>query len=53
MSDTAATSHTLVPANKASCEDLAAVIGTRGTPSRCQCQWFKVRHKDWRSVPRS
>jgi len=41
-----------VPANRASPEDLAAVFGTRGDAYRCQCQWFKIRHADWRSVPR-
>ena len=42
----------IVPANRASPEDLAAVFGSRGDPSRCQCQWFKIRRADWRSVPR-
>ena len=41
----------VVPANEASWDDLSAVFGTRGDPSRCQCQWFKIRHRDWRSVP--
>jgi GNAT superfamily N-acetyltransferase len=42
----------IVPANAAAPEDLAAIFGARGDPARCQCQWFKVRHADWRSVPR-
>lgn len=41
---------TVRPANEASCEDLGAVLGTRGYASRCQCQWFKVRDKDFQSV---
>ncbi|MHA6668380.1 GNAT family N-acetyltransferase [Homoserinimonas sp. A447] len=41
----------VVPANQASWDDLQAVFGTRGTPSTCQCQWFKISHADWRSVP--
>lgn len=41
----------VVPANQASCADLQMVFGTRGDPSRCQCQSFKIRDKDWRSVP--
>ncbi|HKN56344.1 MAG TPA: GNAT family N-acetyltransferase [Amycolatopsis sp.] len=41
----------VVPANKASWRDLQAVFGERGNPSWCQCQWFKVRGKDWHSVP--
>lgn len=42
---------TVVPANEASWNDLQAVFGRRGYPSTCQCQWFKVRHSDWRSIP--
>jgi GNAT superfamily N-acetyltransferase len=41
----------VVPANEASWEDLQAVFGTRGDPARCQCQWFKIPNRDWRSVP--
>lgn len=42
---------TVVPANKASWEDLQTVLGERGDPARCQCQWFKIRDMEWRSVP--
>jgi GNAT superfamily N-acetyltransferase len=42
---------TIVPANEVSWEDLQAVFGTRGDPSRCQCQWYKIRDMEWRSVP--
>jgi GNAT superfamily N-acetyltransferase len=42
---------TVVPANEASWEDLQAVFGTRGDPARCQCQWYKIPERDWRSVP--
>jgi GNAT superfamily N-acetyltransferase len=41
----------VVPANEASWDDLRAIFGQRGEPARCQCQWFKVRDKDWASVP--
>lgn len=41
----------VVPANEASWEDLQAVLGTRGDPSRCQCQGYKIRDMEWRSVP--
>jgi GNAT superfamily N-acetyltransferase len=41
----------VVPANEASWEELRAVFGTRGDPSRCQCQYFKIPHSEWRSVP--
>ena len=41
----------VVPANEASWDDLQAVFGTRGDASRCQCQRFKIRDFQWRSVP--
>jgi GNAT superfamily N-acetyltransferase len=37
---------TIVPANEASWEDLQAVLGS-GYPSRCQCQRFKNRGREW------
>jgi GNAT superfamily N-acetyltransferase len=43
----------IVPANEASWEDIQTVFGTRGDPSRCQCQRFKMRPgESWRSVGR-
>ncbi|NES16563.1 MULTISPECIES: GNAT family N-acetyltransferase [Micromonospora] len=42
---------TVVPANEASWDDLQAVFGRRGEAARCQCQWFKVRDRDWKSLP--
>ena len=42
----------VVPANEASWEDLQTVMGTRGDAASCQCQFFKIRDKDWRGVPR-
>ena len=52
MTGTAAMSEvTIVPANEASWEDLQVVLGTRGDPSRCQCQWYKFRDREWGSVP--
>jgi GNAT superfamily N-acetyltransferase len=41
----------VVPANEASCEDLQTVFGTRGEAARCQCQYFKLRQRDWGSLP--
>jgi GNAT superfamily N-acetyltransferase len=38
---------TIVPANEASCEDLAAIFSAREA-SRCQCQRFKVLQWIWR-----
>jgi GNAT superfamily N-acetyltransferase len=41
----------IVPANEASWEDLQAVFGTRGDPSRCWCQRFRMAPKEsWASV---
>jgi GNAT superfamily N-acetyltransferase len=38
---------TIIPANEASWDDIAAVFGTTDYPSRCQCQRFKVRGWIW------
>ena len=44
-------SITIVPANEASWEDLQAVFGTRGDPSRCYCQRYKMQPgESWASV---
>ena len=48
----AAVRISIVPANRASREDLAAVFGSRGDPARCQCQWFKLHRAEWRTMPR-
>jgi GNAT superfamily N-acetyltransferase len=41
----------IVPANEASWDDLQAVLGARGDPSKCQCQRYKMRPREsWRSV---
>ena len=52
MTDTAVTSGvTITPANEASWEDLQAVLGMRGDPSRCQCQRYKMQPwESWNSV---
>ena len=39
---------TIVPANRASWDDLAAVFGTADYPSRCLCQRYKVAGWVWR-----
>jgi GNAT superfamily N-acetyltransferase len=42
---------TIVPANETGWDDLRAVFGTRGDPSRCWCQRFKMQPKEsWASV---
>jgi GNAT superfamily N-acetyltransferase len=48
---TAAGAISIVPANEASWDDLQTVFGTRGQAAHCQCQFFKIRDKNWRSVP--
>lgn len=50
-SDAGRPSVTIVPANEASWDDLQTVFGTRGYAASCQCQYFKIFDKDWRSVP--
>jgi GNAT superfamily N-acetyltransferase len=41
----------IVPANEASWEDLQAVFGSRGDPSRCYCQRYKMQPREsWASV---
>ncbi len=43
---------TISPANEASWEDLQAVFGTRGDPSRCFCQRYKMQPgESWASFP--
>jgi GNAT superfamily N-acetyltransferase len=43
---------TIAPANEAAWEDLQAVFGTRGDPSRCFCQRYKMRPGEaWASFP--
>jgi len=39
---------TIVPANHASCDDLAAIFGTTDYPGQCQCQHFKIANRFWR-----
>ena len=36
----------VVPANEASCEDLEAVFGVRGTAASCHCQRYKLRPRE-------
>jgi GNAT superfamily N-acetyltransferase len=41
----------IIPANEASWDDIQSVFGTRGTPSRCWCQRFKMQPgESWASV---
>jgi GNAT superfamily N-acetyltransferase len=42
----------VVPANKASWDDLQAILGTRGYAAACQCQRFKLGHHGWTSATR-
>jgi len=37
---------TIVPADEASCEELQAVFGTRGSAATCQCQRYKLRPRE-------
>jgi GNAT superfamily N-acetyltransferase len=52
MSGAATPRVTIVPANEASWGDLQAVFGTRGDPSRCFCQRYKMAPGEaWASFP--
>ncbi|MGH3493393.1 MAG: GNAT family N-acetyltransferase [Sciscionella sp.] len=33
--------------------DVEVVMGTRGDPSRCWCQWFRMRSAEWRTTTRA
>jgi hypothetical protein len=37
----------VAPATTARWDDVVAVMGTRGDPSRCWCQYFRLRGKQW------
>jgi GNAT superfamily N-acetyltransferase len=51
MTDTATPPVRIVPANEASWEELEAVFGTRGAPSQCHCQRYKMQPREsWASV---
>jgi GNAT superfamily N-acetyltransferase len=42
----------IVPANRAACEDLETLFGTRGPAFTCQCQRYKLRPREaFRSFP--
>jgi hypothetical protein len=47
MADTTTPEYTVVPANEASWEDLQTIFGTRGQASRCQCQRYKLRLREY------
>ena len=51
VTETATPPVTVVPANEVSWEDLQTVFGTRGDPSRCSCQRYKMQPgESWASV---
>jgi GNAT superfamily N-acetyltransferase len=42
----------IVPANRAACEDLQAIFGDRGSAAGCQCQRFKLAPREaFKSYP--
>jgi GNAT superfamily N-acetyltransferase len=41
----------VVDASSERWDDVAVVMGTRGDPSRCWCQWFRLRHRDFAAAP--
>jgi GNAT superfamily N-acetyltransferase len=51
MTEGATPALTIVPANEATWDDLQLAFGTRGDPSRCWCQRYKMQPKEsWASV---
>ena len=45
-------SLSIVPANRAACEDLRTVFGNRGSAAECQCQRFKLAPREaFKSYP--
>lgn len=42
---------TVVPANEASRDELMAVFGRRGEPSKCLCQRMRLPHREWHHMP--
>ena len=52
MADTRETAEVrIIPANEATWEDIQSVFGTRGDPSRCWCQRYKMQPREsWASV---
>lgn len=40
----------VVPATPERWDDVAAVMGTKGDPSRCFCQYFRLRGQAWSSA---
>jgi GNAT superfamily N-acetyltransferase len=40
----------IVPATAAIWDDVVTVFGTKGDPSRCWCQWFRMRNAEWRQA---
>ncbi|WP_267902717.1 GNAT family N-acetyltransferase [Leifsonia sp. AG29] len=43
---------TVAAAGGARWEDVSAVMGTRGDPASCWCQWFKLRRSEWDAASR-
>jgi GNAT superfamily N-acetyltransferase len=51
MGDSTTGEVTIIPANEVSWEDLQVIFGTRGDPSRCWCQRYKMQPgESWASV---
>ena len=50
MTDRAVTSFRIEPATAERWDDVAAVMGTRGDPARCWCQFFHLRNAEWNTT---
>jgi GNAT superfamily N-acetyltransferase len=49
--NTAASAYRIEPATAGRWQDVAAVMGTRGDPARCWCQYFHLRGAAWSDSP--
>src|SRR5665647_1890985 len=47
-----ATGVTVVSVADAPWDDVRTIFGTRGDPSRCWCQYFKLPNKEWETATR-
>jgi GNAT superfamily N-acetyltransferase len=43
----------IIPVDEVPWDDVQTVFGTKGDPSTCWCQWFKLSASDWRTVEAS
>lgn len=50
MTDQAVTDYRIEPATADRWDDVAVVMGTRGDPATCWCQFFHLRNAEWNAT---